>query len=163
MYGTPRIVLPLLVVLVLVCPLLLPSGVVWYSRVFLSGLEEDLGTEVVFWFILHQTNCLTHHLRLLLATLDSVLCGSDGNFSCTSVSCAPTPSDLRHYGVFDGTILLRRVSWRWRPRSAWLGVVGLKIGWDRELSSGLMFLTFMSVQFFQVRLAPELVTGAISR
>ena len=22
----------------------------WYSRVFISGLEEDLGTEVVFWF-----------------------------------------------------------------------------------------------------------------
>ena len=46
-YGTRRIVLPLLVVLVLV---LFPSGVVWYSRVFLGGLEEDLGTEVVFWF-----------------------------------------------------------------------------------------------------------------
>ena len=24
--------------------------IVWYSRVFISGLEEDLGTEVVFWF-----------------------------------------------------------------------------------------------------------------
>ena len=49
-YGTPRIVLPLLVVLMPVCFLLLPSGVVWYSGVFLSGLEEDLGTKVVFWF-----------------------------------------------------------------------------------------------------------------
>ena len=49
-YGTPRTVLPLLVVLVSVCPLLLPSGVAWYSRVFHSGLEQDLGTEVVFWF-----------------------------------------------------------------------------------------------------------------
>ena len=50
-------------------------------------------------------------------------------------------------------VLLRRVSWRWRPGSAWLGVVGLKMGWDQELSSGLMFFTFMSVQFFQVRFA----------
>ena len=28
--------------------------------------------------------------------------------------------------------------------SAWLGVVGLLMGWDRELSSGLMFLTFIA-------------------
>ena len=32
-------------------------------------------------------------------------------------------------------------------------VIGLKMAWDQELSSGLMLLTFMSVHLFQFRFA----------
>ena len=72
-------------------PLLdLPTGFLWSLRL---PEQHRFSTRPI----------VLHLLRLLLLTQDSVLCGSDGNFSCTSVSCAPTPSVLRHFGVFDGT------------------------------------------------------------
>ena len=57
----------------------------------------------------------TTYLGLLLATMDSpegdphgasifsVSCGSDGNLSYNSVSCAQISSEVRHYCVSDGT------------------------------------------------------------
>ena len=37
--------------------------------------------------------------------------------------------------------MLQRAFWRLRPRSAWLGVVGLKKTWVQKLSSCLILLT----------------------
>ena len=64
-----------------------------------------------------------------------------------SVSCAPTSSELRHYGVFDGTHCSADVCCGLFSgdggHDACLGVVDLARTWDQKLSSGLMLVTFI--------------------
>ena len=69
----------------------------WYdSRMWILRLPEQhsFSTRPIVLPIFYV--CYLQHWILFF-------CGSDGNFSCTFVSCAPTLSVLRKNGVFDGT------------------------------------------------------------
>ena len=60
---------------------------------------------------------------------------SDGNLSCTSASCAPTSSELRHYGEFDGTHCSANVSC-----GGFSGSTGRCRWFEEDMGSDVVFL-----------------------